>query len=892
MAHASGKLTSVEKNRTETGYEFVIKGENLNEPRVIRSPRLTNYIIEFDATLAGKKQHIPVNDLGIKEVTVAWYTARPPKIRLIFTIDKGLRPVVSKKDSSWIVTFAGLEPKDPMIDGTTTGQVVGIEPKPKKTLPAPTETIVTPTKSGQTGTESPGEKGEVPPAKKEITKTVVEKISATESIQRTKPRVESTRTAPPSTPKQQQSPMLPANQTLVTLDFVGTDIVQILKALSLQSGVNIVAAPEVSPVEKPVKLTVSLGRTGLEDAISYITAMAGLRYGRLGNTYFVTPSALFSERMGDLLKGTGSRYETKVISIVSGEAGQIRDAAIKSLPQDGRQGYYEIMVPGAGSVVDAPQMDKDGKPVQTAPKSAGKSVYYLMLMGDPVRLPEVERYIKDLDGRIAQTSATSRGQDWSTAVVAVQCGDTSKIKTMLDTLVSKSARASEISISESNIQDTGNSGSGGTKVLLMAGPKGDVELLQKFAIQLDASLCEAGNLPYAKDSNDRKVDTEVVELKYLDPQSASSELKKKFRNLDIALAPDSVHPGQVTPAQATNTPAAGSAPAGAAAGGSTGGAGAATAPGGQVQDATGSPLSIKPMRLYITGTHGQIEDAKKYLAKVDIPIQQIALELRVIELTKADSQRIGINWNLLQGGRLQTFTFNQGLGDTAASPGTVGGTYKYSGSDQVSAVATLDELTNGLNLIARPNTIVTDGQESKLFVGDTVRYIKSIQSTQNGTTVQTDEINVGVSFNVKARIGGDGRIHLAASENFSILTGFTAVPGGGSLPQTSDRSSTLNVELRSGETIAIGGLIQDQDRKRVSGIPLLKDIPILGKLLFSRTDNSRTQNEIVFFLTAVTITDGNRPTAASPRSFLDRSKDPIGDYKMTGPQPVKGKKKP
>jgi general secretion pathway protein D len=56
----------------------------------------------------------------------------------------------------------------------------------------------------------------------------------------------------------------------------------------------------------------------------------------------------------------------------------------------------------------------------------------------------------------------------------------------------------------------------------------------------------------------------------------------------------------------------------------------------------------------------------------------------------------------------------------------------------------------------------------------------------------------------------------------------------------------------SGDTIAIGGLIQDQDRKEASGIPLLMDIPILGQL-FKKTTNTRVRTEVVLFLTVRTL---------------------------------------
>ena len=82
--------------------------------------------------------------------------------------------------------------------------------------------------------------------------------------------------------------------------------------------------------------------------------------------------------------------------------------------------------------------------------------------------------------------------------------------------------------------------------------------------------------------------------------------------------------------------------------------------------------------------------------------------------------------------------------------------------------------------------------------------------------------------------------------------------------------------MKSGEMIALGGLIQDIDRNTVSGIPILKDLPLIGKL-FSRTTTSRDQTSLVFFISATEVTDVNRETAADPRM---RPADPTGRTKV------------
>lgn len=406
--------------------------------------------------------------------------------------------------------------------------------------------------------------------------------------------------------------------------------------------------------------------------------------------------------------------------------------------------------------------------------------------------------------------------------------------------------------------------------LLMIGPKEEVGKLESFAMALDKELCSVMGKSYEADLAGLEKIWEVVDLNYAEPTLVELDLKTRFKGLQVSLMPNPVTPGAKGSTTATQSQS-GATGAGEATGGST-----STETKTESKDVTGR----EPMRIVLRGTRSQIEEAKDYLAMVDIAPRQIALELRVLELSKEEAEKVGIDWNLITGGRLNPFRVNQSAGDTAATPGTISGGIQFNATDSATVLASLDKLNGGRNLIARPNALVSDGRATNLFVGDTVRYVKSIQSTQNGTTVETDEVKVGVSFDISARVGGSGQIALDLSQNFNILTGFTPVPGGGNLPQTSDRLTNMFVNMRSGETLAIGGLILEQDRKTVNGVPLLKDLPIIGAL-FRRSSTSKSKTEIVFFLTAHEVNEGNRSNAASPRKSENRTPDPLGDYQRT-----------
>ncbi|MBX3095287.1 MAG: hypothetical protein KF812_00345 [Fimbriimonadaceae bacterium] len=673
----------------------------------------------------------------------------------------------------------------------------------------------------------------------------------------------------------------------VSLDFVDTDVVQILKALAMQANVNIITSPEVSPSDKPMLLTLSLTNVTLEDSLSFITAMSGLRFARVASTFVVTPADKLSDTMRQILE-RNNNYQTRVVNLVSGEAKQIRDATLKANPQDGREGYYEIIVPENASATNMTAMPQNLIPPvegQAAPQTpptnptmpqaapANGRIYYLMIVGDADRLNAIETYVRGLDQNISNSFSLSRTEDIGTVAIPVQSGDPSKIQAMIQRLIAESPRSGDYSIQQTAISELVGSDAP-SQVLLMVGPKTELGRLKTFAMALDQQLCEAVGIAYTADANGLGREYAILELRYLEPMVAEFDLKNRIRGLHVTIVPDPVTPGITgeDDGQKADDPATAQNQGGGAAG--NGGGGTTT---NRTSDLT-RQIGHEPMRLIVRGTPDQIQQARNYLSLVDVAPRQVALELRVLELSKEDALKLGLDWGLLTGGRLISSRINMNPGVATDTPGAISGSYQGVGS----FLGALDQLNDRNHLIARPNALVSDGRGTRLFVGDTIRYIKQIQASQSGTTVITDELEVGALFDIKARIGSEGNIALDLEQNFSILTSFLPVPGGGSLPQTSDRRTNMFVNMKSGETIAIGGLILEQDRSSVSGIPILKDLPIIGRLLFSRTNTSRERTEIVFFLTAKVVDETNRSDAASPRIAEGNMPDPMRTYRETG----------
>jgi type II secretory pathway component GspD/PulD (secretin) len=858
LGAAQGDLTGLDVRQADKGVEIEVKGTNLSQPKELRAWGGESYLVEFEGNLAIKPiVNKAVNKAGVKWVSCQWFSAKPPRVRVhVKLLDPTINPTLTKTDGGWLITI---------------GEKVA-----PKTAPKNSDGKTKEDESAMSQAIQDLQNGGLPAVPKPGPTNTTGGGGVTGG-----------------TPQN--------HQALVDVDFVNTDVLQILKALSIQSGMNIIASPSVSPSGEPVKVTASLSRVTLDDALSLITAMANLRYAKIGNTYVVTPAGDFVRMMRQVMQSGSARYDTRVVNLTSGEAAQIRDATLTAYPQDGRLGFYDIIIPTQPGATPPPQVtladlfnmsqsnqnNQQGgttgtngqggtNPPATKPQEPviPAKAYYLMVVGEPARVTEVADYIQQLDARIARSYSVNRSEDIGSVVIPLCSGQTDRIAEMIEKMIAKNPRANEFSISKTSLKDSAQTETG-TQVLLMMGPKEDLDSIKSMAMSIDEDLCEAQGIAYDMTANGQERTDQVIDLDFVDPTSAMNMLKGRIPGLFVTLVPDPVSPRGGGSSSSTSTGGGGG--GGTEGGGTGGGTGVEIQGAGQGSGGSSDEEDITPMKLWVRGTRSQVEEAMHVVAMMDVAPKQVAFELRVLEMTKEDALKLGIDWSILSSGRTDSLRSNQSAGATNATPGTVSLNYIFKGISSLNLLAQLDKSDNNLHFIARPNSLTTDGRMAKIFVGDTVRYIQSIQSTQNGVTVQIGEVKVGVDLNVVPRIGSNGNMAMDIQANQSILQSFTPVPGGGDIPQTSDRQVKLFANMRSGETLVLGGLIQEADRNRVSGIPLLKDLPIIGQL-FRRTERVKQRTEVVFFLTAVEVGEGTREGAASPRGSEQKLPDPLGEY--------------
>jgi type II secretory pathway component GspD/PulD (secretin) len=166
--------------------------------------------------------------------------------------------------------------------------------------------------------------------------------------------------------------------------------------------------------------------------------------------------------------------------------------------------------------------------------------------------------------------------------------------------------------------------------------------------------------------------------------------------------------------------------------------------------------------------------------------------------------------------------------------------------------ATIDAiLSSGKGIqLANPSLALVDGRGADILVGERIMYTRRTGITPLGMPIyEIAEERVGVILRLNAKIAEDNSITLYVRPEISYLIGMT---GPENLPLIATRQAETVLRLKSGESIVLGGLLQEKDLEQMRKVPLLADLPFFGNL-FRWRSKTKTHSEILIFITASVI---------------------------------------
>jgi general secretion pathway protein D len=275
--------------------------------------------------------------------------------------------------------------------------------------------------------------------------------------------------------------------------------------------------------------------------------------------------------------------------------------------------------------------------------------------------------------------------------------------------------------------------------------------------------------------------------------------------------------------------------------------------------------------LLIQSTPEQWEQIKELLDQLDISPRQVLIDAKIYEVTLTGTFTAGVQAFLQQKNAAnptgipsrQVLGANSGAG-MLLSAGTLVGQ-----SRQLLALLQLEESKTRAKVLSAPSVIATDSIPASITVGDSVPTLSS-QAVNPGVTTGGNSLftqtisntSTGVGLNILARVNSSGIVTMVINQNVTApepnpTPGITIQS-----PSFSQRNVSTQVTVQDGDTIAIGGIINENTTDTSSGIPFLDRIPYIGAAFGTKSSN-KTRTELIIFLTPRVIYDTNQISDAT-----------------------------
>ena len=274
--------------------------------------------------------------------------------------------------------------------------------------------------------------------------------------------------------------------------------------------------------------------------------------------------------------------------------------------------------------------------------------------------------------------------------------------------------------------------------------------------------------------------------------------------------------------------------------------------------------------LLILASPSDYETILAALRQLDVPRRQVSVEVLVAEVTLTDDLSFGIDWFIKARNNTVGSLRNPNGSTTAAGATLPPSPTLAPGVDPRTVIPTLGsglQLINMLNgdiravlqalgadgraqVLSAPRTLVLDNEKAQVNVGTQISVNTGTSNNGTSSTITTNQyISTGVILTVTPRINSGGRVTLDVAQEVSSA-GVPDTAGGN--PPINTRKVTTVVNVASGQTIAMAGMIQKDQSTSSSGVPLISKIPVLGGLFGKQTlHNVRT--ELVVLITPIVV---------------------------------------
>ena len=286
-----------------------------------------------------------------------------------------------------------------------------------------------------------------------------------------------------------------------------------------------------------------------------------------------------------------------------------------------------------------------------------------------------------------------------------------------------------------------------------------------------------------------------------------------------------------------------------------------------------------------------VDDVTTLLAKLDARTPQVLIESNLIETTPTFARALGNRLTFQLGGT--TFSSAAGAetpfgGNTSVFPGLptgLGGTISVlqnsvGGFKNLASALEAAEKEGNIRIISRPSVVTLNNVAStirserilRISLPSSTNIATGTGSSAAGAAVATEKVPVGIILTVTPQVSSDGFVLLNINVKSSSIASNATASTGGVIPfDELNREAVANVLVKDGETIVLGGILKDTSSTTESGIPYLKDIPILG-WLFKNVKWQKDFEELMVFITPRVTSAGSVNLPAAEQLWREQMK--------------------
>ena len=249
--------------------------------------------------------------------------------------------------------------------------------------------------------------------------------------------------------------------------------------------------------------------------------------------------------------------------------------------------------------------------------------------------------------------------------------------------------------------------------------------------------------------------------------------------------------------------------------------------------------------------------AEKLVALHDVPESEVMLEVEILEVKRTRLLDLGIRWpdqlNLsplpAASGGVLTLDDLRGLNSSriAASIGPVSINARKTDTDA--------------NILANPRIRVRNREKAKILIGERVPNITATSTSTGFVAESVNYVDVGLKLDVEPTIYLDGEVAIKVALEVSNIISQLQTKSGTVAYQIGTRTAQTVLRLKDGENQVLAGLINDEDRRSANKVPMLGDVPIVGRLFGNQADDG-SKTEIVLSITPRILRNVRRPDAS------------------------------